>query len=1597
MTHPDPAALERSLSTLWCEILSVAAVDPAADFTELGGNSLHAARIVARVRTGYGLDLSLRDLFVAGTVRGLARLVAGRHVGTPAGLAPLHRQAGASPVPSLSQQRLWFLDRLDTGGVAYNVPLATWVRGPVEVAALRGAFEDLVRRHEQLRTSFHLVEGRLTARVADALPPLQLVDLRDHPDPEAVARQRSERLAAEHLDLGTAPLLRCLVFRTGEDRHLVTVVLHHMVSDGLTVDILDRELAEFYQARLAGGRAPLPQLRLEYRDFARWQHDLAGSAVLADLLGHWRGRLAGVPTELELPADHPRPALRSHRGRRITTRTPDGVLPAVRDLAVATRTTPYAVCLAAFAVLLRRLTGRRDLLVASPTAGRPDPALEDVVGFFTNTVPIRLRPGDGTFRELVGSGHATTLDALEHQYVPFERLVAELAPAGDLSRAPLAQVALAYQGPRRAHARLEGTEVEPVPLDNGTAKFDLTIEVHEVGTALEVTAECSTDLFAAERARHMLDGYLDLLATAVEAPDTPLADLAEGAPGPRPPAREGDRRPAGEWDGRCLHEIFAATAARHPDAVAVTDGTRRLTYAELDRTANRLAHRLRARGAQPERLVGLCAERTVDLVVGVLAILKAGAGYLPLDPRHPAARLKLTLDDADCRLLLGDGELCAPLAGPGRTLVELGAPLHDEPADPPETGVRPDHAAYVIYTSGSTGRSKGVVVTHANATRLFTATENDFGFGPQDVWTLFHSIAFDFSVWELWGPLLYGGRLVVVPYLTSRDPVAFLDLLRAERVTVLNQTPTAFRQLAGAAEDAGFPGTGLRYVVFGGEALDPAMLRGWVGGYGTARPRLVNMYGITETTVHVTIRPIQVSDLAGSISPIGRPIADLRVHVLDGELREVPPGVEGEMYVGGPGVARGYLNRPELTAERFVRDPFGAPGDRLYRSGDLAVRTPDGELEYRGRADDQVKLNGFRIELGEIERALLDQPGVRAAACMLREDTPGLPRIVGYLVPSSGAVLRPADVRTALLEHLPAHMVPAALVEVPALPLTTNGKLDRARLPAPPTAVAAPEPSRAGPRTATERALAAVWAQVLGIDEPGVHDNFFALGGDSIVAIRLGVAAKAAGLAVTIERIFLCPTIAELAEACDAAPSTAPAPAELAAADLAALAPGVVDAYPTAAMQLAILFECELADAPGLYHDLISAQVTGEFDRPALERSLATMSARHEILRTSFNLGRFSEPMQLVHQEAHIPLAVEDASSGPADDAAHEARLREWWLGETAEQFDLDRPPLVRCHVLRRTARSYQLSLLVHHSVLDGWSLARLMTELLQEYDAQLGGRSAPLAPLVSGRYRDFVAAEQAAVADPAAARFWHGTVGGLPAASLPVLPGRGGDGFAWHTVLPEALDGDLRRVAAELGFPLKSVFLAAHLWALRQLVDGPDVACGVQVNGRLEHEGSDLLLGLFLNLVPVAVTVDRGTWAELIGAAFTAERELQPYRRYPLARMQQLAGRDRSLFEAAFNYTDFHTFDELGTLARIRTRDWRFADRHSFPLMVEVVRSPGTGERAIVVSAGVDSPLAGTGVRLGELFFEALQQLVTDPRAAYPTGDPVSTRTGPR
>ena len=1004
---PPRGPVEEALAEIWSDVLGIAAPGVHDDFFDLGGHSLMATQLVSRIRDVLRVELPLRVLFDHPTIAELAAQVSGSEA----------RLAQAPPLVatprdgdlslSFSQKRLWFLDQLGTG-TAYNMPWAFRLEGPLDREALAGSIRETVRRHEVLRTRFPASDGKPVQEILPTLNlPLPLIDLSKDPEEERESRlaRMYEVEALDPFDLGRGPLIRPTLIRLSATEHVMFLSLHHIIFDGWSIGLLNRELQAHYRRLTTGEVAALPELTVQYADFARWQRDRLQGEFLERHLEYWRAKLAGVSV-LELPTDRPRPAVQTYDGASTRLSISPELTRALKTLSLRHGATLAMTLMAAYKCLLHRYCGQDDIAVGAPIANRNHSETEGLLGFFVNSIVLRTDlSGNPSFVELLGRVQQTALEAYEHQDLPFEQLVDELQHERDQSRNPVFQVVFAMQNTPHAELQLPGLEVTPYGGEARTTRFDIELHLRETADGV-VGGYCyNRDLFEPKTIERLAERFVTLLSGIVERPEARLSEL--------PILPDWERRTLLEqWndtsatyavDG-CLHELFERQVAQRPDAVALTFEDRRLTYRELNERANRLAHLLRSRGIGPDVLVGLCFERSVEMVVGILGILKAGGAYLPLDLTNPKERIAFILEDTRVSVLVTESAQLEKLPGHRAQVICLDDDrelIEGQSAENLQGLATTHNLAYVIYTSGSTGKPKGVLIEHGSVARLFTATDAWYGFDSEDVWTLFHSCAFDFSVWELWGALLYGGRLVVVPYWVSRSPEEFYGLLAREHVTVLNQTPSAFRQLMAA--DALLHERhelALRLVIFGGEALDLRSLKPWFRRHGDEHPQLVNMYGITETTVHVTYRPLRAADADGATgSLIGRPIPDLQVYVLDREMQLVPIGVPGEMYVGGAGVARGYLDRPELTAARFVPDPFHPdPDSRLYRTGDVGRYLPGRDIEYLGRNDEQVKVRAYRIELGEIEAALNADPWVRESVVTLHEQN-GDRRLVGYVVP----------------------------------------------------------------------------------------------------------------------------------------------------------------------------------------------------------------------------------------------------------------------------------------------------------------------------------------------------------------------------------------------------------------------------------------------------------------------------------------------------------------------------------------------------------------------------------------------------------------------
>ncbi|MBV2354022.1 amino acid adenylation domain-containing protein [Streptomyces sp. J2-1] len=1481
---------------------------------------------------------------------------------------------------SPAQQRLYFLDRLDPGAATYLLPAAWRLTGPLDRPALHSAVAELVARHEQLRVVFPEHEGVPHQRVlpADGAP-LTEVDVTG-----ASGADRERRLdAAVHaaavrpFDLAREPAFRATLVRAADDDHVLVLGMHHIVSDGWSLDLIVRDLTELYRARRAGHDAALPHLPLDYTDYALWQRESDESAAL----DHWRSRLAGL-TPLDLPTDHPRPDTPGGPGAAHTVTLPTALTDRLAGLGRRHGTTPYMTVLAAFQAALGFHTGQSDIAVGTVVANREQAATEQLVGFFVNTLVLRGDLSDDpTPAALLARTRDRVLEAFSHQALPFERVVDALSPDRDLARNPLVQVLYTHTDTTPGSFALGAATGTPHPIALTTAKFDLTLDLRDGNGRTDLVFVYRPDLFEEASVAALAAHTVRLLDAFCATPDTPLGSIDPLTPAERAhllgPDGPAGALPDGGPAPRTAADRVAGHIARTPDRTAVTGSGQSLTYAGLDARASALAARLRALGVTRGDLVGVCLDRTPDLAAALLGVWRAGAAYLPLDPTHPAARREFTVTDSGITLVVTDRATRPAVEGLPVRLVPVEPDDDHEPAahtaDPLPA---PDDLAYVIYTSGSTGRPKGVEVTHGNLAWLLGAADRHFDFGPDDVWTLMHSPAFDFSVWELWAPLATGARVVVLGADEVRDPVAVHRVLRAEGVTVLNQTPAAFKGLRAhlAAEGADLGELALRTVVFGGDAFDVRDYRDWFAAPGR-RPELVNMYGITETTVHVTLRTITADDVAAEVrSPIGRPLAGQHGRVLDRWGRLVPTGATGELYVSGGGVARGYRNRPELTAARFLDDPF-APGTRMYRTGDLVRVLPDGQLGYVGRADHQVKIRGYRIEPGEIETALRTLPGVADVAVVARRDGDGA-RLVAHVVTPEARPLDAPALREGLRLTLPDYMVPALFVRHERLPLTANGKVDRAAL----TAVEPAATTRGGhvpPEGPVERALAGVWTQVLGAEHVGRTDNFFDLGGDSILALRLVGLARQAGHAFSVADVFRARTLADLAAlATDAEEIPEPvAPfSQLDPADASRLPEGLADAYPLTMLQAGMLHEMLADPTRGAYHNVtdLKINVPEGFDLAAFQAAVDAVVAGHPILRTSVDLVSYREPLQLVHRAAHLPVGYTDLRALPRTE--QRARLTAFVDEEFGRRFDLAAAPLVRIHLHHVTDHDLRLVLTDCHVVLDGWSLTSLIADLLALHREAVAHRTAPRPPAAPA-FAEYVALERAALSSDTSLGYWRDRLTDLDPVRLARRPDGPEPGQPpVHEVRRSYahLAERIGRLAKEAGVPRRTVLMTAFHHTMSLFARADDSALGHSIglvtNGRPELPGADRMRGLFLNTVPFGVPRPRGSWLSYLRDVFTAEQEMLPHRRVPLVRIAELRPTEPSWTDAVFNYVNFHR------LSHDSWDDSLEIARTMFPLLVNA------GVNAFTLDADPEYVTPTTAGQVADVYCAQLEAMTADP-----------------
>ncbi|HET7233763.1 MAG TPA: amino acid adenylation domain-containing protein [Longimicrobium sp.] len=1506
---PLDGPVQEAVARVFAEVLHVPRVGARDHFFALGGHSLLATRLVSRMREAFGIELPLRAVFDAPTVERLAAEVEALRGADVADrvppLVPLPRD-GALPL-SFSQQRLWFIDQLEPGSAAYNLPYALRLRGPVDADALERALAELARRHESLRTRFVTVDGQ-AAQVIDPAGPVQLarVDLSDRPadEREAALRTLVAEEALRPFDLAAGPLMRSTLVRLGDEDHALLFTLHHIISDGWSTAILVREVAELYGA-FTEGRAPsLPDLPVQYADYAAWQRGWLRGEVLEAQVAYWRQRLAGAPPVLDLPTDRPRPPTASAAGGAFRFRLRPETSEALRALGAAEGATMFMTLLAAWQALLSRYAGQADVVVGTPIAGRGRLETEGLIGFFVNTLVLRSDVGAaGGFRDLVRQVREHTLGAYAHQDVPFERLVEELAPERRLGHAPLYQVMfdLVAAEPGAGLETLGRARVEELESAGSAVKDDLMLVMGDGGrgVALDGVLLYRTELFDRATMQRMA-AHLSALLDAVAAdPDAPLARVPLLTPAERESLDAWNATDRGYPAGALVHDLFAAQVARTPEAPAVVFDGEPTSYAELDARANRLANHLRTLGVGVETRVGVCLDRTPELIVSLLAVLKAGGTYVPLDPAYPRERLGYMTADAGVRFVLTTDELADRLpAGAEAVRIDtLADRIAAESAEAPRVEVHPENLSHVIFTSGSTGRPKGVMIRHSSTAILLHWLRENVSDEERGAVLGSTSINFDVSIAEIFGTLCWGGKLVLVENALDLPAVADQGIRYASMV------PTAAAELLRAGE---IPAS-VRTLNLGGEPL-PNDLAQALYALGTVE-KVGNLYGPTEDTTYSTY---SIVERGADRVLVGRPVANTTALVLDAQLQPAPVGVVGELYLAGGGLSRGYAGHPALTAERFIPNPFGASGSRMYRVMDRIRWTASGELEYFGRTDFQVKVRGFRIELGEIETALRAHPSIADAVAIVREDVEGDRRLVAYLVAQTGEEVPPAAVlRAHLKERLPEYMVPSAFVPLDALPLTPNGKVDRRALPAPDTSGAADAHAYVAPRTETEERLAGIFADVLGVERVGVHDDFFVAGGHSLLVVRAVTRVRASfGVELPIRAMFEAHTVAELATRVDALLRGG------ATASSAPILPVSRDRpIPLSFAQQRLWFIQQLDPANVAYNMMGLTRMDGVLHAGALQRAVDTVVERHEALRTVFVLHE-GGPVQQVVPGMRITVEVEDLQG--LDAAEQDAQVKQRARAVQAVPFDLATGPLLRALLLRLAPETHVLVLVMHHVISDGWSRGVVVDEISAAYTAIVNGE-APRLPDLPVQYPDYAVWQRERLQGAFLAEqldYWRQALAGVP----PVLalptdhprpPIQSFAGRAHRFDLPAGIEEPLQALAHQEGATLFMVLLAAFQCLLARYSGQADLVVGTPVanRGRGEVEG---LVGFFVNMLALRTDLSGDpTFREALRRVREAALGAYAHDEVPFERLVEELGIERSLsrnqiFQVVFQIDEF-------------------------------------------------------------------------------------------
>lgn len=1587
---------EESVASIWGEVLGIDHISVNENFLDLGGDSILAVQVIARMESVLGLELSVYDFFEAPTVEAIAKRVVGS-ANCESGLQKTDR---ATELPLLSgQRRLWFLDQLEGGNAAYHVPVAKRLRGALDLAALHSALDELLLRHEALRTTFENSAGVPLAHIApNATFRLRLEDVKALSEEEqecALERHLREELAAR-FDLSNGPLIRGRLLRLSDDDHVLLITMHRIISDEWSVGVLLRELVALYVAYREGQVSPLPPLSFQYVDYAHWQDQWLAGAVAQEQLKYWRIHWRDAPELLELPTDRPRGSVQSYRGASVPLSIEPELTQELKVLARRSHLTLAMVLYAAWSILLSKLSGQEDIVVGIAAANRRFTEVEDLIGLFANTLAVRVRiEGDPVVEDVLYSVKRALLGAYAHQDLPFEKVVDAVQPPRSESYSPIFQVLFIWDNMPHSVIQLPGLILEDVDVAVETAQFDLSLSLRESGEEIAGKLNYARDLYDESTIKRWVASFRSVIRELARGTQMKLSRLmaADEDERHRVVALFNATQTPYPHD-QLLHQLFEQQAQRTPDAVALLFEDRSLTYAELNARANRLARHLIQTGIGPDQLVGVCMERSLEMVIALFGILKAGAGYVPLDPGYPAERLAYMLADSSPQVLLIQQHLRRKLPRTSAEVICLDAQwetiAQQSDANPCAVVLHltSRNLAYVIYTSGSTGKPKGAMNEHRGVVNRLRWMQDQYRLGSDDVVLQKTPFSFDVSVWEFFWTLSSGSRLVIARPEGHKDPGYLRNLITRTGVTTLHFVPSMLQ--AFLAELPAGHCASLRHIVCSGEELPATLQKKCFAALPYVA--LSNLYGPTEAAVDVTAWECQSDDPAPRVS-IGRPIANIQMYLLNRHGQPVPVGVTGELYIGGIGVGRGYLNRPQLTAERFVADPFSAdPQARMYKTGDLGQWRADGAIDYLGRNDHQVKIRGFRIELGEIEAQLLTHPQVKQAAVLARDEGAGDKRLVAYLVPQESA---PAidHLRSHLKTTLPEHMVPSAFVALPRMPLTPNGKLDRRSLPAPDSAAYVHQDYEA-PQGDLEHMLADIWRSLLGVERVGRRDNFFQLGGHSLLILQMLERLSRRGFSIELLRIYQSANLADLANALakEAAPGEDASPGGIVEGaaitpemlPLVDLCPGDIerivqlvpggaantkDIYPLTSLQEGILFHHLRNEGGGDTYVLpivLSVKSTARLNE--LVAAIQAVIDRHDVLRTAVLWDQLPRPVQVVYRRATLPverLILEE-------DESPEVQIAQW-IHPRKQRLNLQQAPLMKLHVGSPTRGDLYVLLQLHHMHIDHVTLEIVISEIM----AGLRGSNPARLP-ESIPFRDHVARVLARAATDASDDFFRKKLEDTTEPSAPFglmdVHGDGSEIIEATEALPAALAHKVRGTARKLGVSPATIVHAAFGLLVARTSGRDDVVFGSVFLGRWQASaGMQRRLGMFINVLPLRLKLGHLNIASLIQHTHRELAELIGHEGASLAMAQRCSGMlsPAPLFTALLNYRHSVGSPDSQWNQAEGIRLIRLQERTNYPLTMSV---DDFGD-SLSLTAQTDSRIQAS--RVTGYMREAIQSLV--------------------